>query len=95
MDDEKVFGHEHRVFKTEKMLLLEQKHGKPIDDLIIEAYNKYGFRGTWEFLGITSGTLNNWLKDLDIVTFKGAAKRGRLEELGLKVEPKQQPEQPE
>ena len=87
-----TLGHERRVVKTRKMLELEQERGEPIDELIIKAYNQYGPKETCVILGITPVTLRNWCRDLGIVSFHGVAKRETLDELGLSVKPKQQPD---
>ena len=73
--------------KTAKMLLLEKKHAKPIDELIIEACNHYGFRGACDFLGVADPTLTRWAEQSGIVFFQGAAKREKLEELGVRILP--------
>lgn len=87
----KIIGYEDKTIRTEKMLLLEQKFKRPIDELVVSAYNQYGFRGACEYLGITGRTLSSWAKKLDIVFYHGAGKKTQLEELGLEVGPRQEP----
>ena len=91
MNAQALLGHERSLIKTRKMLELEQKHGKPIDEIVIEAYTRFGFRGAHSYLGITGKTLSSWIKTLGLVSFYGLAKRGRLKELGLSVVSREQP----
>jgi hypothetical protein len=85
MNAQVTLGHERSLIKTRKMLELEQKHGKPIDELVIEAYTRFGFRGAHSYLGITGKTLSSWIRILGLVSFYGLAKREALKELGLSV----------
>jgi len=75
--------------KTARMLLVERKHGKAIDELIIEAYATYGPTGASKYLGIAHATLMSWAKQWDILFFHGAAKRENLEKIGLVIQPVQ------
>lgn len=83
-----------KAIKTYRMLELEKRYGKPIDELVVDAYNNYGFTGAFEFLNIARYTLARWLNALDIITFQGAMKREELEgfkRLGLKVQQRRGP----
>lgn len=85
-----VQGYERKAserVKSAKMLLLEQEHGKSIEELIVEAYNQHGFRGACHFLGVADPTLTTWAKQFDIIFFQGAAKREKIKELGVRILP--------
>jgi len=88
-----ALGHEYRRVKTEKMLELEQQYNQPIDELVIDTFNRCGTKGTCDFLGITPATLRSWCKALEIVRFRGAAKKSTLKALRLKVWLKQDPDE--
>lgn len=47
--------------KTAKMISLEERFGKPIEDILKEHYEKYGTSAGPRFLGIEASTLYRWM----------------------------------
>ena len=59
---------EFRITKTRKMIELEEKYGKPIDEIIYEMYvendmSQEKIAGTF---GISQGSLSSWMMRLGI-----------------------------